>query len=139
MMDVDSHINPSFEQTAETTDSNGIKVKDQGNKEYLATSHLQLKSTGSVELDFFSSPRKDRIYAVLFSNVNTKTFKGSYLKIFHSAVFKDHLMWVCGWNRNIIFGRETILLGVKIPSYNVVRKRRKRTSKADLPTFMICI
>ena len=139
---VHSHVKCSFEQTPETTDSNGIKVKDEGNKEYSATSQFHLKSTedGAVELDCISSSSgKDRTYAVLFSNVNRRKFEGSHFKTFHSALFKDNSMWICGWNRNIRMKNDIVLVNTELRDYNLLLKLKKRNLNAHLPTFMCFI
>ena len=131
-----SHVGPQFEQTPETTDSNGIKVKDEGNKEYSAASY------GAVNLDCIaSSPSRDRIYAVLFSNVNKKTFGrwSQPFKTFHSTLFKDSFIWICVWQKTFIGMNDTVLVNTGTHGNNLLLKEKKRNPHADLPTFMIFI
>ena len=96
--------------------------------------HSVNEETDSVaELQFNMRPQTQ---ASLWTTTDTRTFKGSHLKTFFSAMFRGDSMWICGWNQNMIFSNDTVLVHVNVPDYKLVKKHKMADSQAQEQTIM---
>ena len=77
-----------------------------------------------------------RTIARFWTKTNTKTFKGSHLKIFSDVLLREGSMWICGWNQNRVFSKDTVLVRVNVPDYKLVTKHKMSDKQAQEPTIM---
>ena len=67
----------------------------------------------------------------------SKSPSGTYLKLFHDALFTEESMWISGWTKNTFTKNETVLANVHGPKYKVMVKENKPDEYAHVPTMMI--
>ena len=70
------------------------------------------------------------------SSTDIKRLKGAHLKGFHSASFVNDLLWICGWNRNIIGQKNIVFFKVIGYNYDVYSKKELKYPGADKPMTM---
>ena len=73
----------------------------------------------------------------LISFTNIEIFKGSQLKAFSCVLFSVNSLWICGWNKNWLGAKTTVLLNVDLQEYKGKGKEKKTDSNADHPTIMV--
>ena len=83
-----------------------------------------------------SAPLTAAKLAEFVSYTDLKRFEGSHLKGFHDIVFKDFSLWICGWNKNMLKGKDTVLVNAQLPHFTTVQKKKKGDTKAEQPTIM---
>ena len=69
-------------------------------------------------------------------SVDTKQLKGSSVITFHSALFVRDLLWICGWNKNIIGQKSIVFLEVQADDYGILSKNELKHPGADQPMVM---
>ena len=87
-------------------------------------SHVYLPSTITGSVEFICS-------------THIRTFEGSALKTFSTVFFSDNTLWICGWNRNLLGFKTTVLLNVELSGYNVLMKEKKKNTTADMPMIVV--
>ena len=86
-----------------------------------------------AELRFNMQPRTT---ATLWTKTDTKHFDDSHLKTFFSAMFRGESIWICGWNQNMFFSKDTVLVHANVRDYKLVKKHKMPDKKAHEPTIM---
>ena len=92
-----------------------------------------IDETAEPELQFMVQPR---ITAAFGTETDIKSFTGSHLKAFFSILFKGGSLWICGWNQNMFFSNDTVLVNVTLPDYSLLTKEKMKDPQAHEQTIM---